>query len=553
MDYLKTYELWKTNNFFSEAIHTELAELDPQKDLKEIEDRFYKDLEFGTGGLRGILAAGTNRMNEWTVAKASQGLANYVRHSFESPSIAVSYDSRIKSEEFARTAAEVFAKNGIKVYIFSELMPTPVLSFTTRNLHCSAGIMITASHNPAKYNGYKVYGADGCQITDETANAIQDEINKVEIEKIERGNFKEETENGRIEWIGTDIFDAYIEAVKEQSVPTVHNIKIIYTPLNGTGLRPVTRILREVGFEDIDVVKEQEFPDGNFPTCPYPNPEIREAMSLGLRDMQEKKGDILLATDPDADRVGIAVKDGDEYRLMTGNQVGALLVDFLVRNRKMEGNEAIVKTVVTSELGAEIGRCAGIKIFSVLTGFKFIGERIGQFEERKDQSFLFGYEESYGYLAGTHARDKDAVVASMLICEMAAYWKEKGMTLLKRMQDIYKEFGYYRDDLDSFTLEGKDGLERIGNMMNELRSGEPLFEGEVIDYCSPVSAEEGYGFLPTSNVLKYILDDGSWIAIRPSGTEPKIKVYYSIKGEDKDKAGKRLEKLRARIVERLGL
>lgn len=547
--YQEEYKRWLSNVTDEEL----LKELNGLTDAADIEDAFYKELEFGTGGLRGVLGAGTNRMNVYTVAKASQGLADYVvKHN--GASIAVSYDSRIKSDVFARVSAAVFAANGLKVYIYPQLMPTPVLSFTTRYLSCAAGIMVTASHNPSKYNGYKVYGADGCQITSEAAKEILEAINSVDVfEDVKQCDFDEALKEEKICWIGNDVYDAFIAAVKKQSVDTAGNLKLIYSPLNGTGLKPVTRILDEVGFKDVTIVKEQEQPDGNFPTCPYPNPEIREAMQIGLEYLERENGDLLLATDPDCDRVGIAVKDGDDFRLMTGNQVGALLVDFLVNNRELKGNEAVIKTIVTSELGAEIARRHGVKIFSVLTGFKYIGEKIHQFEERGDYSYLIGYEESYGYLAGTHARDKDAVVASMLICEMASYWKSQGKTLLERMTEIYSEYGFYKDALDSFTLEGKEGLEKIASMMSMLRKEGAPFDAEVIDYSKPVAAEEGYGYLPTSNVLKYVLPDGSWIAVRPSGTEPKIKIYYSIKAADEKAAETRLEELRKQIVEKLGL
>lgn len=534
------------------------AVTDPEilKELKSMQDAgeaFYRNLEFGTGGLRGVIGAGTNRMNVYTVAKASQGLANYVKKT-GGKKIAVSFDSRIKSDLFAKTAAGVFAANGIETVITPCLMPTPFLSFITRYYSCGAGVMVTASHNPAKYNGYKVYGSDGCQITDEAARAILTEIDSADIfDDVRIMDYEAARGKGLIKESGMDAEDAFIEAVKKQSAGTGGNLRIIYTPLNGTGLKPVLRILKETGFADVTVVSEQEMPDGNFPTCPYPNPEIREAMSLGLDYLEREKADILLATDPDCDRVGIAVREGNRCTLMTGNQVGALLTDFLVRTRQLSGNEAVVKTIVTSELGAEIARKHGAAVFTVLTGFKYIGERIGMFEERGDFDYLFGYEESYGYLAGTHARDKDAVVASMIICEAAAYWKERGLTLKQRMNQLYEEYGYYKDALDSFTFEGREGLAKIAGMMKTLRTEGPLFGGVMTDYSVPVPAEEGYGFLPASNVIKYSLADGSWIAVRPSGTEPKIKIYYSIKAADATDAERKLAEYRAVVKDKLDL
>lgn len=523
--------------------------------MREPEEAFYTELEFGTGGLRGVLGAGTNRMNIYTVAKASQGLANALKKR-GGERIALSYDSRINSERFAREAAAVFAANGLKVFLYPRLMPTPVLSFTVRELSCAAGVMVTASHNPAKYNGYKVYGPDGCQITVELAAEVQAEIGRVDVfDGVRRMDFDEALAQGLIEWVKEEVYEAFIAAVMRQSAGTGRGteLSLVYTPLNGTGREPVTRILREAGFDSVAVVKEQEMPDGHFPTCPYPNPEIREALTLAIEWGRRTGAELILATDPDCDRVGIAVREADDYVLMSGNQVGALLIDFLIRTRKLTGKEAVVNTVVTSELGAEIARKAGIAVFSVLTGFKFIGERIGQFEERGDRTFLFGYEESYGYLAGTHARDKDAVVGSLLIAEMTAYWKARGKSLVTRMAELYAEFGFYRDALDSFTLEGIEGKARIGNMMKELRSGAPLFPGRLTDYSSPVPAEEGYGFLPTSNVLRYALPDGSWVAVRPSGTEPKIKIYYSVKGTDAAAAEAKLQAYRQIVKERLGL
>ncbi len=533
MDYKEKYKLWLT---FDENTKKELESI---KDEKEIEDRFYKDLAFGTGGLRGIMGAGSNRMNKYTVGKATYGLANYIKaEKGNNPSVAIAYDSRNNSAFFAKTAAGIFASCGIKVYIYETLVPVPVLSFTTAYLGCSCGVMITASHNPKEYNGYKVYDEKGCQLcTDDAAKALG-YINKVE----DFSSIPFSDSNEGITYIGEDVLCEYIKRVEEQSVYTEpSDLKIVYTPLHGTGNLPVRRVLRNM---NVTVVKEQELPDGNFSTVRSPNPEEKDALTIAIEKAKESGADLVLGTDPDCDRVGIAVKNGNDYILFTGNQTGALLVKFICEMHKNELNEksTLVKTIVTSELGANIGRSYGVQVEETLTGFKYIGDKINKYEETGEREFVIGYEESYGYLVGTHARDKDAVVSSMLICQMAAWYKAQGKTLVDGLNDIYAEFGYYLDFLDSFVLKGKDGGEKIQSLMVTFREkGLSLLPGikEIIDY------KKGIADLPKENVLKYIFEDGSWMAVRPSGTEPKIKVYYSIVDPDKSNAEKRLENIRA--------
>ena len=533
MDYKEKYKLWLT---FDENTKKELESI---KDEKEIEDRFYKDLAFGTGGLRGIMGAGSNRMNKYTVGKATYGLANYIKaEKGSNPSVAIAYDSRNNSAFFAKTAAGIFASCGIKVYIYETLVPVPVLSFTTAYLGCSCGVMITASHNPKEYNGYKVYDEKGCQLcTDDAAKALE-YINKVE----DFSSIPFSDSNEGITYIGEDVLCEYIKRVEEQSVYTEpSDLKIVYTPLHGTGNLPVRRVLKNM---NVTVVKEQELPDGNFSTVRSPNPEEKDALTIAIEKAKETGADLVLGTDPDCDRVGIAVKNGSDYILFTGNQTGALLVKFICEMHKNELNEksTLVKTIVTSELGANIGRSYGVQVEETLTGFKYIGDKINKYEETGEREFVIGYEESYGYLVGTHARDKDAVVSSMLICQMAAWYKAQGKTLVDGLNDIYSEFGYYLDFLDSFVLKGKDGSEKIQSLMVTFREkGLSLLPGikEIIDY------KNGVADLPKENVLKYIFEDGSWMAVRPSGTEPKIKVYYSIVDPDKSNAEKRLENIRA--------
>lgn len=555
MGYLDAYNLWKNDEFFDSATRTELNSL---IDQKEIEDRFYKELEFGTGGLRGLMGAGTNRVNKYTVGKATAGLGNYLidtygREACENRGVVIGYDTRNNSQYFAKITADILSGMGIKVYLHAHARPTPQLSFSVIFWNALAGVVITASHNPKEYNGYKIYDPFGCQLVPWKAEEIKRYV--AGIPDYRSVNFEG---NGGLIFMA-DVTDNFVAAVMKQSRYDNREAKaqlnIVYTPLHGTGSVPVQKVLRLDGFENIWAVAEQVVPDGNFPTVVTPNPEDERALKLGIEQAERTGGDLVLATDPDSDRVGAAVKTDDGYVLMTGNQIGALLMDFVLENTKLTKKSAVVKTVVTSELGGEIARKKGLKVFSTLTGFKYIGEKIQQFEQRQDQEFVFGYEESYGYLVGTHARDKDAVVSVMLICEMAASLKAKGKTLLDRMNEIYEEYGYYRDALESFTFKGKDGLEKINSLMSELRDKEPPFDDikEVIDYSKPVKSEEGYGHLPASNVLKYILTNGSWIAVRPSGTEPKIKIYYNIKEADQNTAEKKLMYIQTRLKNKLGL
>ena len=513
-------------------------------DEKEIEDRFYKDLEFGTGGLRGIMGAGPNRMNKYTIAKATKGYADYLKSRFDGEiSVAIAYDSRNNSQYFSQVAAGVLAANGIKVYIYNTLMPTPVLSFTAKYLGCNGGIVLTASHNPKEYNGYKIYDEKGCQLVPQYANQVIKFVNVVEdLQSVEIMDYNEGVNNGIITEIGDDVLDAFLKEVKKQSIyEGKSDIKIVYTALHGTGNIPVRKALEGM---NVSIVKSQELPDGNFSTVRSPNPEEKDALTLGIEQAKLENADLVLGTDPDCDRVGIAVLHNGEYVLMTGNQVGALLVDFVLSNRKdtLSEKSTLVKTIVTSEVGADIARSYGLNIVDTLTGFKYIGEQIGKYEVNGDREFVIGYEESYGYLIGTHARDKDAVVSSMLICQMAAYHKNNGRTLVDALNKIYAEYGFYLDALDTFVLKGKDGAEKIQSIMANMReNGRSLFENikNVLDYS------KGIDDLPKENVLKYTFTDGSWIAVRPSGTEPKLKVYYSMCGETKEIAKDKLENIRA--------
>lgn len=517
------------------------------EDEKEIEDRFYKDLEFGTGGLRGIMGAGSNRMNKYTVARASLGLANYFNSkkkdgaTAEKCKIAIAYDSRNNSEFFAKTAAVVYANNGFEVYIFDRLVPVPVLSFTTGYLGCDAGVMITASHNPKEYNGYKVYDSTGCQLCTEEAKSALDFINAVNEFVIVDG-VENAFEHENIHRLGDETVDAFISKVKEQSVyEEKSDIKIVYTPLHGTGNIPVRKVLQGM---DVTVVKEQELPDGDFSTVRSPNPEEKDALNLAIQAAQSLEADIVLGTDPDCDRVGVAVRHNGEYVLLTGNQTGALLVNFVMTMHKDDLNEksTLVKTIVTSELGANIALNYGVKVEDTLTGFKYIGDKINKYLASGDREFVIGYEESYGYLVGTHTRDKDGVVSSMLICQMASWYKNQGKTLVDGLNEIYDEYGYFLDSLDSFVLKGKDGAAKIKALMQEFKQkGDTILPDikQIIDYSV------GIGDLPKENVLKYIFNDGSWLAVRPSGTEPKIKVYYSIVDKDRQNAHVRLEKIKS--------
>ena len=533
---------WLTPAFDEETRKEVKAMLDAE-DKSALVDAFYQNLEFGTGGLRGIMGAGTNRMNKYIVGMATQGFANYILKAFpgeENLSVVVGHDCRNNSRLFAETVAAIFSANGIKAYLFESLRPTPEISFAIRELGAKAGVNVTASHNPKEYIGYKVYDSKGCQFcTEDAKNAIAFINDITDYSSIP---FLEESK--LINYIGENELNAFLNEVKKQSLyEEKSDLKIVYTPLHGTGNIPVRRMLEGL---DVTVVKEQELPDGNFSTVRSPNPEEKDALNIAIEKAKEIGADLVLGTDPDCDRVGIAVKDGDDYKLFTGNQTGALLVNFVLTMKKDTLNEksTLVKTIVTSELGANIGRKFGLKIEETLTGFKYIGDKINKYEESGKQEFVIGYEESYGYLVGTHARDKDAVVSSMLICQMAAWYKNQGKTLVDGLNEIYNEYGYYLDFLDSFVLKGKDGAEKIQSLMTEFRSkGISLFDGikEVIDFSG------GIRDLPKENVLKYIWNDGSWLAVRPSGTEPKIKVYYSIVDPSKENAAKRLDTIREKI------
>jgi len=542
MNYKERYKQWLNDDFFDESIHKELETL---TDEKEIEDRFYCNLKFGTGGLRGIMGAGTNRMNKYTVSRTTTGLGKYLLNRYgdevcKTRGVAIGYDTRNNSDYFSQIAADVLSGMGIRVYLHAHACPIPQLSFFVKFMNALAGIVVTASHNTKEYNGYKVYDEFGCQLVHWQAKQVIDYIDAIM-------DYRTINFTGNDNLISmVDVTDKFVIAAMKQSryedTTAKNNLKIVYTPLHGTGNIPVQKVLQLDGFTQIYVVTEQAIPDGNFPTVVSPNPEDRHALELGITLAKRINADIVLGTDPDSDRVGIAVKtEAGIYQLMTGNQIGALLMNFVLSHTDMNKllHPAVIRTIVTSELGADIAHKHGISVFSTLTGFKFIGEKVTQFEQAKlkqnknqDFDFLFGYEESNGYLVGTHVHDKDAVVAALLICEMAAETKVKGKTLLDEMSNIYTEYGYYRDALDSFTLKGKDGLEKISSIMSDLRSSVSPFKRtkSIIDYSSPVEAEPGFGTLPTSNVLKYVLEDGSWIAIRPSGTELKIKIYYSVKG-----------------------
>ncbi|MCR5718403.1 MAG: phospho-sugar mutase [Oscillospiraceae bacterium] len=554
MSVMELYANWCQLAVDDPDLQTELAAIAGQD--AEIRERFYRDLEFGTGGLRGILGAGTNRMNIYTVRRATQGLANYVKKSFDAPSVAISFDSRNKSDVFAKAAAAVLAANGIKVHLYRELMPTPCLSWAVRCLKCSAGIMVTASHNPAKYNGYKAYGADGCQITLEVAEIVINEINSLDMFKdVRYTDFEEAVREGVISYIEQPVIEEYYQNVLAQGINTKlcadSGLKIVYTPLNGTGNKPVREILSRIGIRDVTVVAEQENPDGNFPTCPYPNPEIREALQLGLQYCDKVKPDLLLATDPDADRVGIAVPDGDDYALFSGNEVGALLTEYICSQRTKNGtmpeNPIVVKTIVTTDLIAAIAKEYGLQMIEVLTGFKFIGEQIGLLEAKGEENrYVFGFEESYGYLAGTYVRDKDAVVASMLICEMAAYYRTQGISLLQARENLYKKYGLFRHSLQSFAFEGESGMKKMNTLMESLRTEQPKSIGgldviSVSDYLRSETVNKQTGettaiTLPKSNVLVFDLAEGAKVVVRPSGTEPKIKCYYTSVGDSMDTA-----------------
>ena len=564
MTEMELYQSWRKNAIDDPDLQSELSAI--ENDAEAIQDRFYRDLAFGTGGLRGVIGAGTNRMNIYTVRKATQGLANYVKEAFSEPSVAISYDSRIKSTDFAKAAAEVLAANGVKVHIYTELKPTPMLSFAVRALHCSAGIMVTASHNPAKYNGYKAYGSDGCHMTIDAADAVLAKINALDIfNDVKHMPFDEALAAGMISYIGDDVIEDYFRNVLAQGINTdlcaKSGLKIVYTPLNGTGNKPVRTILNRIGIQEVTVVKEQENPDGNFTTCPYPNPEIREALQLGLQYCDQVKPDLLLATDPDADRVGIAVPDGKGgYALFSGNEVGAMLLEYICEQRVQKGtmpkHPVAVKTIVTTDIVEAICKAYGVELIEVLTGFKFIGEQIGFLEEKGEEDrYIFGFEESYGYLAGSYVRDKDAVVASMLICEMAAYYRTKGISMMQARENLYQKYGVYVHAQHSFTFEGESGMIRMQNIMEHLRIHRPeqidnLKVIQFADYEKQVSIDLTTGTetaitLPQSNVLSFTLEQGAKVIIRPSGTEPKIKAYYTTTAATEAEAAAKKDELDA--------
>ena len=570
MSYMDEYTKWCTDSYFDEDTKKELRSLEGNDE--EIKDRFYRQLEFGTGGLRGVIGAGTNRMNIYTVRQATQGLANYIiSQNGHDKGVAIAYDSRIMSKEFSDEAALCLNANGIKTYRFESLRPTPELSFSVRELGCIAGIVITASHNPREYNGYKVYWEDGAQITPPHDRNILAEVAKVtdfaQVKTMERA----EAENaGLYHTIGKEMDDRYMEELKKQSIhPEIikamaKDIKIVYTPLHGTGNLPVRRVLKELGFENVYVVKEQELPDGNFPTVAYPNPESPKAFELALKLAKEVDADIVLATDPDADRLGVYAKDtkSGEYVSFTGNMSGMLIAEYILREKKANGtlpvNGALVETIVTTDMAKAIAKAYGVKLIEVLTGFKYIGEQIKFFEQQNSYEYVFGLEESYGCLAGTYARDKDACVAVMMLCEVAAWCKSNHMTLWDEMISLYEKYGYYKEGLETMTLKGMDGAEKIQSMMNEMRNNPPKTIGswEVLalrDYKKDTRTEIATGAvtetgLPNSNVLYYELSDNAWCCVRPSGTEPKIKFYFGVVGSDIADSEKKLDELRAAML-----
>ena len=563
MEYREIYEQWLANPYFDEAIKEELKGI--SEDENEIKERFYMDLEFGTAGLRGIIGAGTNRMNIYVVRRATQGLANYIaKVNKKAQGVAIAYDSRHMSPEFAEEAALCLAANGIKAYIFESLRPTPELSFAVRHLGCVAGINVTASHNPPEYNGYKVYWEDGAQITPPHDSGIMGEVKSISDWNTVKTMDKAEAEKaGLFQVIGKEVDDAYMSELKKQVIhmdaieKEGKNLKIVYTPLHGTGNIPARRILKELGFENVYVVKEQELPDGDFPTVSYPNPEAAEAFELGLKLAKEVDADLVLATDPDADRLGVRVKDKNgEYHDLTGNMSGCLLANYELSQRKavngsLPEDGALIKTIVTTNLADAIAKGYGVKLIEVLTGFKFIGQQILGFEKSGRGSYLFGFEESYGCLIGTYARDKDAIVATMALCEAAAYYKTQGKTLWDAMIEMYEQFGYYKDAIQSVTMKGIEGLQKIQEIMNSLRQNPPAeFAGHKVvavrDYKADTIKDLATGEvkatgLPNSNVLYYELTDDAWVCVRPSGTEPKVKFYYGVKGTSLADADKKSE------------
>ena len=565
------YSLWLKEAVLDPDLKTELESIKGNED--EILDRFYKNLEFGTGGLRGVIGAGTNRLNVYTVSQATQGLANYLNKNFKEPSVAIAYDSRIKSDKFAEAAAGVLAANGIKVYIYPELMPTPMLSFAVRRLHCSSGIVITASHNPSKYNGYKCYDSRGFQMTDEAAAETYEYIKNVDVfTGVKRMDFDDALAEDMVDFIEDWVKDEFTEAVLSKSLNkklvASSGIKVLYTPLHGTGNKPVRRVLKKLGVKELEVVKTQEKPYGTFTTCPYPNPEIRQVFEEGLKETENFKADLIIATDPDCDRVGIAVLDGGEYKLMTGNEVGAMLSEYLLSTLRARGElpekPVLIKTIVTTPLIKDIANAYGAEVYDLLTGFKYIGECITELEEKGEADrYVLGMEESYGYLAGTHVRDKDGVVAAMLVTEMAAFCKTEGKTLWQYMESIYEKYGYYFNELDNYAFEGASGMKKMADMMENLRNNVPAEisgskvvwvgdykKGTTLDLVSGASGKTG---LPSSNVLSYRCENGSTAIVRPSGTEPKIKIYITAKESSREKAAAEVKNISEAMKGILGI
>lgn len=572
MNYKQSYEMWLESDVIDIITKEELKALNNEK---EIEDRFYKNLEFGTGGLRGKIAAGTNRMNIYTVGKATQGLAKYLVTNFTNPSIAIAYDSRNMSDVFAETAAKVLAANGVKVYLYESLRPTPMLSFAVRHLGAEAGIVLTASHNPKEYNGYKVYGSDGGQLTDNAANEVLGYINEIDLfTGIKTMNTEDAVKAGLLVYIGEDVDNAYYEKVetvvvnKELVKERASELNIIYTPIHGSGNIPVRAMLKRLGYTNVHIVKEQELPDGNFPTAPYPNPENPQVFELAIEMAKEVGPDLIFGTDPDCDRIGVIVKeDSGEYKVLTGNQVGVLLSEYMLNARKETGvlstKDTLIKTIVTTEMATRVAEAYDAQIMSVLTGFKYIGEKIEEFEQTGSNNFVLGFEESYGYLSGGFVRDKDAVIAATLIAEMALYYKTKGKNLAQALHDLFEKYGYYKEELVSITMEGKDGQEQIAAMITALRENTPtevngVKIATVEDYklSTRTNVLEGTKEeikLPKSNVLKFVLEDRSWFVIRPSGTEPKVKIYASVVGEDDVDAAKKSNAFVANIKQILNV
>ena len=550
--YMEDYKRWLEADLEDPALKEELASIQGKED--EIKDRFAVALKFGTAGLRGVLGAGTNRMNIYVVRQATQGLANWVKTQGGNQLVAISYDSRINSDVFARTAACVLAANGIKVRIYDALMPVPALSFATRYYQANAGIMVTASHNPAKYNGYKAYGPDGCQMTDEAADIVYAEIQKTDIlTGAKMMTFEEGQAAGLIEYVGDDCKEALYAAIEARSVrPGIcrtAGLKLVYSPLNGSGLVPVTRVLKDIGITDITIVPEQQYPDGNFPTCPYPNPEIFEALKLGLELAKECGADLMLATDPDADRVGIAMKCPDgSYELVSGNEMGVLLLDYIcagrIENGTMPKNPVAVKSIVSTPLADAVAKNYGVELRGVLTGFKWIGDQIAQLEAAGEvDRFIFGFEESYGYLAGPYVRDKDAIIGSMLICEMAAYYRSIGSSIKQRLEEIYEKYGRYLNKVDSFEFPGLSGMDKMAGIMDSLRKNPPReIGGYAVEKATDFKNTEETG-LPAANVLTYKLEGGAEVIVRPSGTEPKIKTYFTTLGKTLEEAQAQKDKL----------